>query len=367
MLPPQNFGPQSGDAASSSALLPAHPRFDVSRIGFKSGLIPNEMFEKVLTMNKDQRPPVTEYLSEQYIEAHRQKFASGKAYCIMSTDASIERVQANGRLGRSSGNFVLPEKEFKNLCAKVNAEKRSKHGNPQKMLETELGFWPGSLKGKALVFYEIKIKPVDVRIPDGRGEGANDLWIPGGFLPTGYTEAIIDPSKLHHVGKSVLVSGTTSNFTTRTRMEVVVKQPGNWTLYSGKERDLDASSNSDEHSGVLKVVIGSVCKTAIYLRVTKEDFERYSHDTEALKNFVQTVQDAPEPYIAESVSVLANVVKGNQLAERKRNLTQRSDGVQARVVRSAGKPGIEADPIAIPVPDSVMDEIADDPAPATDF
>ena len=337
------------------------PKMDIGKIGFKSGLKPAETFEKVLMMNKDQRPPVTEYLSEQYIQAHRQKFASGKGYCIMSTDASIERVQANGRIGRSSGNFVLPEEDFRILLAKVDAEKRSKNGDPQKMLETELGFWPGSLKGKELVSYEIRLKPEEVRIPDGRGEGSNELWRPGGMLPTGYTEAVVDPARLHNASKSLLVNGTTSDFTTRTRMDMVIKEPGNWTLYAGEERDLDAASNNQEQIGVLKVVIGSVCKTAIYLRLSSVDLDNYSANPESLKNFVREVQDNPAPFIARSVSVLARVMKEDQLDERKKNQTQRSDGVQARTHKTRNQTVFEADSVAVPVPEAKIDEIREDP------
>ena len=157
------------------------------------------------------------------------------------------------------------------------------------------------------------------------------------------------------------MNGATSNFITRTRMDVVVKERGNWTLYSGKERDLDAASNSDIHAGVLKVIVGTVCKTAIHLRLSDEEFERYSHDTEALRNFVQQVQDNPAPYIDASVSVLANVLKGDQLAERKRSVTQRSDGLEARVIRARNQAVIEADPAAVPVPEAEMGRIDDDP------
>jgi hypothetical protein len=33
---------------------------------------------------------------------------------------------------------------------------------------------------------------LNIRIPSGNEMGANALWFPGGYLPTGYLEAVID-------------------------------------------------------------------------------------------------------------------------------------------------------------------------------
>lgn len=37
---------------------------------------------------------------------------------------------------------------------------------------------------------------LDLRIPSGNEAGANQLWLPGGKLPDGNFEAIIDASKI---------------------------------------------------------------------------------------------------------------------------------------------------------------------------
>jgi hypothetical protein len=62
------------------------------------------------------------------------------------------------------------------------------------IIELELGIPAGLWKNNRLVRIDIpKPKRLHIRIPSGNEMGANELWIPGGKLPNGYSETVIDP------------------------------------------------------------------------------------------------------------------------------------------------------------------------------
>ena len=72
-----------------------------------------------------------------------------------------------------------------NLLAKANGDLT--------VIETELGIPSGLWKDKDLVRIDIpNPKQLDVRIPSGNEGGANELWLPGGKLPKGYSEAVLN-------------------------------------------------------------------------------------------------------------------------------------------------------------------------------
>ena len=60
-------------------------------------------------------------------------------------------------------------------------------------IEVELGIPAGSWQGKPLARIDIpNPEELHVRLPSGNEMGANALWLPGGHLPTGYSEAVVD-------------------------------------------------------------------------------------------------------------------------------------------------------------------------------
>jgi len=60
-------------------------------------------------------------------------------------------------------------------------------------MEKALGLPENFLENNNLVRVDIpNPKELNIRIPSGNEAGANDLWIPGGKLPSGDLEAVID-------------------------------------------------------------------------------------------------------------------------------------------------------------------------------
>lgn len=62
-------------------------------------------------------------------------------------------------------------------------------------IEKELGIPPGTWNKPGATLSRIDIedpRSLNLRVPNGREDGANPLWMPGGKLPGGGAEAVID-------------------------------------------------------------------------------------------------------------------------------------------------------------------------------
>jgi hypothetical protein len=60
-------------------------------------------------------------------------------------------------------------------------------------MENELGLPEGFLDSNTIVRIDIADpEAYNLRIPSGNEAGANDQWIPGGFLPDGAPEGVVD-------------------------------------------------------------------------------------------------------------------------------------------------------------------------------
>jgi hypothetical protein len=61
------------------------------------------------------------------------------------------------------------------------------------IIEAELGIPPGQWQGRSLIGIDVpSTEGLNLRIPSGNEMGTNDLWIPGGTLPNGYHEGVIN-------------------------------------------------------------------------------------------------------------------------------------------------------------------------------
>lgn len=138
--------------------------------------------KEVQAMEKGTRPEPSTYLPQSYIDSHLDKFSGGASYF-----APKWALDAFGRdpVGRDDGQFVMTTKQVNEILLRT--------GGDMEMIETELGIPTGTWKGQEMVIIEIEDpKSADLRIPSGNEEGANELWLVGGQLPTGHDEGVTD-------------------------------------------------------------------------------------------------------------------------------------------------------------------------------
>lgn len=138
---------------------------------------------RIQNTEKSQRPLPAAYLDKLYIKRHLAAFENGASYLVPK---EILDKYGREKLGRADGQFVMSKTELDSLLKRAD-------GNLS-IIEKDLGIPENSWKGKAIRRIDIiNPKELQIRIPSGKEAGANNLWLPGGYLPTGYKEAVINP------------------------------------------------------------------------------------------------------------------------------------------------------------------------------
>ena len=137
----------------------------------------------ILMIPKGKRPAPETYLKRRYIRRHLQNFKAG-ASCIVSKEL-LERYHGDSIGKADNSQFIMMKSEMDSVLMRS-------HGDLSR-IEHELGIPAGAWKHRVLVRIDIpKPKKLRLRMPSGNEVGANVLWLPGGLLPTGYKEAVID-------------------------------------------------------------------------------------------------------------------------------------------------------------------------------
>jgi hypothetical protein len=86
---------------------------------------------------------------------------------------------------RDGTAFVMPKGEADAMIKATGGDLRT--------METELGLPDGFLDSNKIVRIDVPDpEEFNLRIPSGNEAGANDQWIPGGRLPNGASEAVVD-------------------------------------------------------------------------------------------------------------------------------------------------------------------------------
>jgi hypothetical protein len=139
-----------------------------------------QRFSKVLKTPKGARPDPKTYLPTDYIQSHLKQFDDGAT--IFMKKSQYEKygpAQADGTA------FVLPKHEADKLLVNAGGDKRA--------IEEALGFPKGTLDNEKLVRIDVSNpRQHNARLPSGNEPGVNDFWIPGGKLPNGNSEAVLD-------------------------------------------------------------------------------------------------------------------------------------------------------------------------------
>jgi hypothetical protein len=139
--------------------------------------------DRIKAIPKGSRPDPSTYMSQDQIDEHLAKFDKGASRFM--TQSNLAKYGPSQRDGTS---FTMPGSEADALIAKAN-------GDPN-ALEDALGLPRGTLENNPLVRVDVpNPRSIGLRVPSGNEAGANDLWIPGGKLPDGASEAVIDLAK----------------------------------------------------------------------------------------------------------------------------------------------------------------------------
>jgi len=133
-------------------------------------------FDDIPNISKGERPEPDTYLPNNEIAAHEELFDNGSSRFM--TEGNLNKY---GPGQRDDTSFVMPTNEAdlleSNFTSTVDMEKT-------------LGLPEGMLSDQTLV--RVDFPDTKVRMPTGNEAGANDDWIPGGTLPNGNNEAIVD-------------------------------------------------------------------------------------------------------------------------------------------------------------------------------
>lgn len=152
---------------------------DLSVKIFKKGHSKNE----VISIPKGIRPNPSNYLKWGYRHRHQRNFRRGASFL---TPKYILDKYGRATLGRQDGLFVMSKKQMDDLLQKANGQLT--------FIENALGIPAGLWNNVVLLRIDIRRpKRLHLRIPSGNEIGANELWIPGGKLPNGYLESVVDP------------------------------------------------------------------------------------------------------------------------------------------------------------------------------
>ncbi|WP_277831156.1 WXG100-like domain-containing protein [Speluncibacter jeojiensis] len=143
-----------------------------------------EKQDAIIAMEKGTRPNPSEYLSPDYINSHLAKFDDGASRFMPQSN-----LEKYGIAQRDGTSFVMPKTEADTLTNLAR-------DNPR-LMEQELGLPEGFLDSNNIVRVDIPTPgDYNLRIPSGNEAGANDQWIPGGLLPNGASEAVIDGGRI---------------------------------------------------------------------------------------------------------------------------------------------------------------------------
>lgn len=131
------------------------------------------------------RPLPETYLSTEYINSHLAKFDSGATRFIRQSQ--FEKFGLGNKDGVS---FILSKNEADQLLKLSNGD--------FDVIEHVLALEPGTFKNEKILRIDISNpNQYNLRIPSGNEAGAKNIyWLPGGKLPYGLSEAIIDIQKI---------------------------------------------------------------------------------------------------------------------------------------------------------------------------
>jgi len=149
---------------------------------------PGYTSDDIASMPKFSRPKsAADYLEDSYIAEHLKVFQDeGGAFLFTPDDIANPMYQTF-----SPNKYVMAKSDLHGVVAEF------KKTGDVSLLESALGYDPGSLAGKEI--YMMDLSSPKVVMPTGNEYGANPLWRPGGLThPGGMREAVMDNVGIPH-------------------------------------------------------------------------------------------------------------------------------------------------------------------------
>ncbi|ODC03936.1 hypothetical protein BFW38_10690 [Terasakiispira papahanaumokuakeensis] len=172
--------PRTSDNASSVGQNEASHHSGVDGSILHKFPLSQTQIDEIRSIPHGQRPDPSDYLSSSYINEHISQFDDGASRFM-----SQRNLEKYGIAQRDGTSFVMTKSEADKLLLSSNGNSRA--------MANALGLPEDFFDANTLVRVDIpKPRELNLRIPSGNEAGANDLWVPGGRLPDGALEAVID-------------------------------------------------------------------------------------------------------------------------------------------------------------------------------
>ncbi|MGL3149276.1 hypothetical protein ACSS7Z_02825 [Microbacterium sp. A82] len=141
--------------------------------------------DEIVAWNKGERPEPEDYLDADYIKQHLGQFENGGTHIYRT--GSLEGYGPGNNMAADGSNttYVFPTDQLRDLMqqAKTPTELAQALGLPENF------FAGGDIELRDFAPHELD----GLRMPSGNEGGTDpDKWIPGGYLPSGIPEAVID-------------------------------------------------------------------------------------------------------------------------------------------------------------------------------
>jgi len=138
--------------------------------------------EVVVNSKVFKRPDPKNYLTEVKIQQHLSQFRDEPTFFLLK---SIFDSRCKDRIGRPDGQFLLTKADGDRIERYLSDPSTFAQGMG------ELGLKGDEWLGKQIMRVAVNTVP-NLRMASGNEEGANQYWIPGGYLPGGLPEAVCD-------------------------------------------------------------------------------------------------------------------------------------------------------------------------------
>lgn len=168
-------GERGGAAAARSEGLPGSAT--------RENPLSQEAQDRITAIEKGSRPDPSTYLSPEYIDQHLHRFDDGATRFM--TQSNLDKY---GIAQRDGTAFVMPKSEVDALIRQTGGEPRA--------MEQALGLPDGFFDQGAVRVDVPSPGSQGLRMPSGNEAGANDQWVPGGILPGGFSEGVVDAGSL---------------------------------------------------------------------------------------------------------------------------------------------------------------------------